>query len=480
MKLINNSDSDSEASEHELSYYLNDRVKLMKEVLKIIKPKRIKNMAPDCIKNIDNEDINSMLLEELLGISNKRVKRIFNGQNLEEDSSSSTDPEEEQQPIDIISLDDVNFSVTPILVNATSEKQGHKKHSKKKVKVEDHKRKKIKKEKQNKASKKSKEVDRDKTDDRENLMSVLELLELQARARAIKSQLALENSRKAQEKENNTVKVEESDHEDAVIIESPKNIEILITSSESETEDSRKHSEYNNQNTKKHTDKQDHSMRENNKENGENLNQAMTVGTDDNEDTLEDQAKEIEESRINDKDEIRSVSGNKSVELENQLSNNEQNKPECSEHIENREEISTVSGTEKEKIICNEQLERINVEIGESSEGKKSQAVKSSNTKENAITRDCTQSKYIFITDSESENDKTNRTKKRHRKCKKSKMKKTNDDIEGGDKKSRSIASNRDHKRKIPDINREPEVSGSSKNVDEANIANDTKKSQPR
>lgn len=48
-----------------------------------------------------------MLLEELLGISNKRLKYIFSGQNLDEDSSS-TDPEEEKQPIDIISLDDIS------------------------------------------------------------------------------------------------------------------------------------------------------------------------------------------------------------------------------------------------------------------------------------------------------------------------------------------------------------------------------------
>lgn len=49
-KLINTSDTDDESSEHELSYYVNDRVKLMKEVLKIIKPKKIKSMAPDCMK----------------------------------------------------------------------------------------------------------------------------------------------------------------------------------------------------------------------------------------------------------------------------------------------------------------------------------------------------------------------------------------------------------------------------------------------
>lgn len=45
------SDSDTDAdSEHELSYYMKDRVKLMKEVLKIMKPKRIKRMTPDCMK----------------------------------------------------------------------------------------------------------------------------------------------------------------------------------------------------------------------------------------------------------------------------------------------------------------------------------------------------------------------------------------------------------------------------------------------
>lgn len=47
-----------------------------------------------------------MLLEELLGISNKRLKYIFNGQNLDEDSS--TDPEEDENPADIISLDDIS------------------------------------------------------------------------------------------------------------------------------------------------------------------------------------------------------------------------------------------------------------------------------------------------------------------------------------------------------------------------------------
>lgn len=46
-----------------------------------------------------------MLLEELLGISNKRLKGIFIGKP-QEDDTSSTDEEEEKSP-DVISLDDV-------------------------------------------------------------------------------------------------------------------------------------------------------------------------------------------------------------------------------------------------------------------------------------------------------------------------------------------------------------------------------------
>lgn len=46
-----------------------------------------------------------MLLEELLGISNKRLRKIFNGEPQDDDSSSTE--EEEEKPADVISLDDV-------------------------------------------------------------------------------------------------------------------------------------------------------------------------------------------------------------------------------------------------------------------------------------------------------------------------------------------------------------------------------------
>jgi hypothetical protein len=68
----------------------------------------------------------------------------------------------------------------------------------------------------------------------ENLMSVLELLELQARARAIRSQLMLEANKKTPQQTE--IKADEDSDDDAVIIETPKHEEIVINSSDSENE----------------------------------------------------------------------------------------------------------------------------------------------------------------------------------------------------------------------------------------------------
>ncbi|CAH1960152.1 unnamed protein product [Acanthoscelides obtectus] len=251
-KLIHEKTESGDEIEHELSYYINDRVKLIKEVLKIIKPKKIRSMAPQFMRNMENEEINSMLLEELLGISNKRLKYIFNGMNLEEDSSS-TDPEDDQKPIDVISLDDISDDALEDVIDLDSDKESKRRRCRKhrhKIKEEPQP-KKVKKEKQAKPDKEIPEKGKtaeDKSDNpvnEQNLMSVLELLELQARARAIRSQLALESNKKqekekkkAQEKE--VAQDQDDGDDDAVIIELPKNEEIVITSSESENEDGEK------------------------------------------------------------------------------------------------------------------------------------------------------------------------------------------------------------------------------------------------
>lgn len=231
-KLIQQSDSDE--SEHELSYYVNDRIKLMKEVLKIVKPKKIKLMAPSCLRNVDSEEINSMLLEELLGISNKRLKYIFNGQSLDEDSSTTS---EDNHPIDVISLDDI--SDDELVINVDDDEDTGQKKDRKDSKHRKCKRSRTKNsvkleiEKNEKLPEGENEIGSNK-----NLMSVLELLELQARARAIKSQLLLENAKTQESISLSKIPTieEKVGSDDEVIIQTTKTEEIIITSSDSEYE----------------------------------------------------------------------------------------------------------------------------------------------------------------------------------------------------------------------------------------------------
>ncbi|KAI4459998.1 caspase activity and apoptosis inhibitor 1 [Holotrichia oblita] len=244
-KKVNLTSNDSgDESEHELFYYANDRIKLMKEVLKLIKPKKIKAIAPDVMKDLDIDEINSILLEELLGISNKRLKHILNGDNFDTVSTSS-ESETEQQPIDIISLDDISdtdddFGLASVNTN-NEDSKGIK--IKKKIHKEKKKVKEIKKETgQSSKTKDTNPVEKVISDnENDKLMNVLEILELQARARAIRSQLALENiNKKRASTENTTKAIDDDDDDHAIIISSPKNEEIVITSSESEDEGNNK------------------------------------------------------------------------------------------------------------------------------------------------------------------------------------------------------------------------------------------------
>ncbi|XP_017779081.1 PREDICTED: uncharacterized protein LOC108564526 [Nicrophorus vespilloides] len=221
VKLSNSSECEDE-SEHELYYYANDRVKLMKEILKTLKTRKIKSLTPESLKNFDMEEIKTMLLEELLGISNKRLKKIFEGQNTD-DESSSTD--EDQAAVDVISLDEISDEEDFCFVDESPNEK--KKMDPKNDKSKNSRRRKIKNELKLENTKPEGE--------NEKLLSVLELLELQARARAIRSQLAIE----AESKSRAAEKAANSGSDSDVIVESPKVNEIVISSSESEPDNSK-------------------------------------------------------------------------------------------------------------------------------------------------------------------------------------------------------------------------------------------------
>ncbi|EDW79948.2 uncharacterized protein Dwil_GK17740 [Drosophila willistoni] len=131
---------------HHISHYIDDRLELVKQIFATLKPKTIINLAPEFLKKAPLEEIEERCLDELLCISTKRLKSIIEDKPCPSDTESSEDSDVQHKE-EHISLEEIS---------SDSDIGGH-------------------------------DTRRD-----DGQISVLELLELQARARAIRSQLAME------------------------------------------------------------------------------------------------------------------------------------------------------------------------------------------------------------------------------------------------------------------------------------------------
>ncbi|XP_032309663.1 neurofilament medium polypeptide isoform X1 [Drosophila ananassae] len=148
---------------HPISHYIDDRLELVKQIFGTLKPKTILNLAPEFLKKTPLDEIEELCLEELLCLSTKRLKSIIENTRCPTDTESSEDSDVEHKE-EHISLEEIS---------SDSDIGGQEsRRAKKKLK-----------------SKKANNGNENKADGQ---MSVLELLELQARARAIRSQLAME------------------------------------------------------------------------------------------------------------------------------------------------------------------------------------------------------------------------------------------------------------------------------------------------
>uniref|UniRef100_A0A182JB95 Uncharacterized protein n=1 Tax=Anopheles atroparvus TaxID=41427 RepID=A0A182JB95_ANOAO len=147
-----------------LASYVDDRLELIRQVFSCVKPKEIKYLLPDFLEGKSNDVIKERCLDELLGISTKRLVSIINNTKCPTDTESENSDVENIE--EHISLDEISSDS-----DVDAKRAG----------------------KRNKKAENNKQPDeRNGEAKSEKEMTVLELLELQARARAIRSQLALE------------------------------------------------------------------------------------------------------------------------------------------------------------------------------------------------------------------------------------------------------------------------------------------------
>ncbi|XP_017842023.2 cilia- and flagella-associated protein 251 [Drosophila busckii] len=150
-----------------ISHYIDDRLELVKQIFGTLKPKTIMNLAPEFLKQSSLDEIEEMCLNELLCVSTKRLKSIIEDTRCPTDTESSDDSDVEHKE-EHISLEEIS---------SDSDIGGSETRRAKKVR---------------KSSAKRANDKTNETKEPEGQISVLELLELQARARAIRSQLAME------------------------------------------------------------------------------------------------------------------------------------------------------------------------------------------------------------------------------------------------------------------------------------------------
>ncbi|XP_055550190.1 uncharacterized protein DDB_G0284459 [Wyeomyia smithii] len=159
-----------------LSAFVDERVKLIRQAFMCLKPKEVKALVPDFMSGKSIESIQEQCLDELLGISKKRLLSIINSTKCPTDTESSSD-EDAQPQTEHISLDEIS-SDSEVEISQPAKNVKSKESKKRKNKE--------------KESNVTETVEKNGNKKNEKEMTVLEILELQARARAIRSQLALE------------------------------------------------------------------------------------------------------------------------------------------------------------------------------------------------------------------------------------------------------------------------------------------------
>lgn len=82
-----------EEPQKSLSFFVKDRLELTKQLFSCLKSKQIKSRCPSNLQNKSMEKIQQVCLDEILGISSKRLLSIINNTSCPADTESDSDIE---------------------------------------------------------------------------------------------------------------------------------------------------------------------------------------------------------------------------------------------------------------------------------------------------------------------------------------------------------------------------------------------------
>lgn len=107
-----------------LGHYVKDRLELTKQLFSCLKKKQIRSRLPANLQNVSIERIQQLCLDEILGISSKRLLSIINNTKCPLDTESDSD-------IEHISLSEIssNSDLEEIEPEPASKNNDKRKHS---------------------------------------------------------------------------------------------------------------------------------------------------------------------------------------------------------------------------------------------------------------------------------------------------------------------------------------------------------------
>ncbi|XP_008213735.1 dentin sialophosphoprotein [Nasonia vitripennis] len=201
MSSSSSSDEETDAKDLKpIKEYLSNRKELAAQLFKSVKAEKIRMMLPQILKKVEFSDLEELCAAELTGMSKQRIISILNGQEMQ-GSSNTEDSDDSGPSLEIISdtewlsEDETNVKVEGVKNNKNAKKLKKKSQDQKKADLKSKlkpkgkgsnvkiKTEKIKTEKKEKEKVKEKEGE-----------SLLDLLELEMRARAIRALIRKEES----------------------------------------------------------------------------------------------------------------------------------------------------------------------------------------------------------------------------------------------------------------------------------------------
>merc|ERR1712223_1886037 len=91
------SDMDIEKELHPLSHYVNDRKKLIDQAFKVIGDHKLRDMCSSGLRGLKNEELKALCLTQLEGMSKKRIKNVLAGRDMDESSATDEDSDDDNQ-----------------------------------------------------------------------------------------------------------------------------------------------------------------------------------------------------------------------------------------------------------------------------------------------------------------------------------------------------------------------------------------------